>query len=78
VSVTTSSLSTYKARLCDVPGQPWVVDISYMDTAEGWSYLAVILIQPSPFLVLALSVDLRIMSVIILTVIILTVFFFTK
>lgn len=66
--------------VCDVPGQPWVVDISYMDTAEGWSYLAVILIQPPPFLVLvlALSVDLRIMSVIILSVIVLTVFFFTK
>jgi putative transposase len=25
------------------PGQLWVVDITYIDTAEGWSYLAVIL-----------------------------------
>ena len=63
----------HRARLCDVPGKLWVADISYIDAAEGGSYLAVILIQPSPLLVLALSVDLRIMSVIILTV-----FFFTK
>ena len=61
-----------------MPGKLWVVDISYIDAAEGGSYLAVILIQPSPLLVLALSVHLRITSVIILIVIILTVFFFTK
>ena len=59
--------SASRCVVCDVPGKLWVVNISYIDTAKGW-----------PLLVLALSVDLRIMSVIILSVIILTVFFFTK
>ena len=41
--------SASRCVVCDVPGQLWVVDISYIDSAEGW-----------PLLVLALSVDLRI------------------